>query len=291
MTLPLLATTAVVTVSYNSSVALSGFLPSVSMEPQGAVAVVVVDNLSLDIDATRELCRRAGATLIEAQENLGYGGGANLGISTLAPSIDRVLISNPDVVVEPGVLGALAAILEHNPRVGAVGPRVRNADGSTYPSARSLPSLRSGVGHALFAGVWPGNPWSARYHADRGDESEDREAGWLSGACVMVRRTAFESLGGFDESFFMYFEDVDLGYRLGKEGWLNVYHPAVAVTHTGAHSTRSQPEQMVRAHHASAARYLDRRYRGPVLAPLRWVLRGSLRLREALEVARLRRSG
>src|SRR5690606_10093760 len=106
-----------------------------------------------------------------------------------------------------------------------LGPRVLNEDGTTYPSARAVPSLRTGVGHALFTNLWTANPWSRRYRDDLAPADEARDAGWLSGSCVLVRRRAFDELGGFDEGYFMYFEDVDLGYRLGKAGYRNVYEP------------------------------------------------------------------
>ena len=291
MTPPLPPKTAVVTVTYNSSETLPDFVRSIANEEGvSGIAIVVVDNSSRDVADIRTICESAGATLIESPKNLGYGGGANLAIAQLRHEVDLVLISNPDVLFESGAIGALAEVLDSDPRIGAVGPRVMNSDGSVYPSARSLPSLRTGIGHAVFATVWPSNPWSARYHSDGAVHAEAREAGWLSGSCIMVRRSAFESIGGFDESFFMYFEDVDLGYRLRDRGWLNVYYPLVSVTHTGAHSTKTQPERMIKAHHLSAAQYLDRRYSGFLLAPLRVILRCGLWLRAAIEVARVRRS-
>jgi N-acetylglucosaminyl-diphospho-decaprenol L-rhamnosyltransferase len=104
----------------------------------------------------------------------------------------------------------------------------------------------------------------------------------LSGACVLVRKSAFDEIGGFDTGFFMYFEDVDLGYRLGKSGHRNVYEPAAVVTHTGAHSTNSDSGRMITAHHESARRFLNKKYSGPLLWPVRVVLRIGLQLRSAL---------
>src|SRR5690606_18898026 len=129
----------------------------------------------------------------------------------------------PDVRLHPGSVEAMLAALDADPQIGAVGPKLLNEDGSVYPSARDIPSLRTGVGHAAFSRVWAGNPWTRRYRQEAASPDEARDVGWLSGACLLVRREAFDSVDGFDDRYFMYFEDVDLGYRLGRAGWRNRY--------------------------------------------------------------------
>jgi N-acetylglucosaminyl-diphospho-decaprenol L-rhamnosyltransferase len=151
-----------------------------------------------------------------------------------------------------------------------------------YPSARALPSLRTGIGHALFANIWLGNPWTRAYRRDSSSDPVRRDAGWLSGACVLVRKSAFDELGGFDDGYFMYFEDVDLGYRLGKAGYRNVYEPAAVVVHSGAHSTSDHSARMISVHHESARRFLTRKYSGWYLWPVRVALTVGLDLRSAL---------
>jgi N-acetylglucosaminyl-diphospho-decaprenol L-rhamnosyltransferase len=99
---------------------------------------------------------------------------------------------------------------------------------------------------------------------------------------VLVRRTSFEQIGGFDTKYFMYFEDVDLGYRFGKAGFRNVYEPQAVVTHSGAHSTTSSQSRMIAEHHRSAERFLRKKYSRPVLWPLRVALALGLRLRSVL---------
>ena len=114
-----------------------------------------------------------------------------------------------------------------------------------------------------------------------------RDAGWLSGSCLLVRRSAFERIDGFDEGYFMYFEDVDLGYRFGLAGFRNVYQPDAEVTHVGGHSTRGESAAMVEAHHRSARRFVAAKYRGPLLAPVRWVLDAGIAVRSWLLRRRL----
>jgi N-acetylglucosaminyl-diphospho-decaprenol L-rhamnosyltransferase len=94
-----------------------------------------------------------------------------------------------------------------------------------------------------------------------------------------VRRAAFEAIGGFDDSYFMYFEDVDLGARLTQAGWRNLYVPGATVTHLGARSTSTAADAMRAEHHRSAYRYLSRKYAGWYLAPLRGALKVALTLR------------
>lgn len=271
---------AVVTVSYNSRDVLATFLDSIGVAG-GAQPVIVADNASPDLEGVAELVEARGATLLRLPENRGYGGAVNAAAATLPDSTEFILVANPDVVLHEDAIDRMVAVADRLPDVGAVGPRILDPDGTTYPSARRMPSLRTGVGHALFGPVWPGNPWTRSYREDR-QEPAERDAGWLSGACVLVRRTAFDQLGGFDEGYFMYFEDVDLGKRLGDAGWRNRYAPDAAATHTGAHSTSGAKGAMAKAHHRSAYRYVSQRYSAWYLAPLRLVLRVGIAIREAL---------
>lgn len=276
------ANVAIITVSYNSSAQLDDFLASAVATVHSAAQILVVDNASADIKATRTLAKKHGATLLELADNRGYGGAINAGAQTLDSSVDFIVVANPDLVFQPNAVAHLVAAAEADPQIAATGPRVLNVDGSVYPSARSIPSLRVGIGHALFANVWPRNPWTRAYHSNVTTRSEQSPVGWLSGSCVCVRRSAFEAVGGFDEGFFMYFEDVDLGYRLGKLNFTNVFVPSAEVTHIGGVSTAAHSKAMLRVHHDSAYRFLAKKYPGPLLAPLRWILRLALSARVAL---------
>lgn len=178
--------------------------------------------------------------------------------NSIVAEVSRILISNPDVLLTPDAIDILIAVGQAGDHVGSVGPAIHNADGSVYPSARGVPSLRTGVGHAMFANLWSGNPWTRAYRNDSAQEGVPRDADWLPGACLLVRRSVFDQLGGFDPAYFMYFEDVDLGYRIGKLGYRNVYQPHAHVQHIGAHSTEGESSRMVRAHHDSAKRFPPR---------------------------------
>jgi N-acetylglucosaminyl-diphospho-decaprenol L-rhamnosyltransferase len=273
-------TVAVVTVSYGSGDVLAGFLESVPAASVNPLAVVVADNKA-SAEPVAELAAAAQASYLPLDRNRGYGDGMNAGVASLPQSVEWVLLSNPDVILGAGSVDALVAVGTEDSTIGAVGPAIFT-NGAIYPSARSVPSLRTGIGHALFANIWLGNPWTRAYRRDTEDTPTRRDAGWLSGACLLVRRSAFEQLGGFDPGFFMYFEDVDLGYRLGKAGYRNVYEPAATVTHSGAHSTDSESARMIAAHHDSARRFLSKKYEGWTMWPVRTALGVGLSIRSAV---------
>lgn len=272
---------AVVTVAYRSNAVLPEFLASTQAASTEPVTVVVVDNKPDDDSQAAALAESAGAHYVALATNPGYGGAVNAGVATLPPTVRWVLISNPDVVLEPGLIDGLVAVAENDDTIAAVGPAVLNPDGTVYPSARRVPSLRTGVGHALFVNLWHDNPWTKRYRHDDVGSIEARDAGWLSGACLLVRRSVFDEIGGFDEGYFMYFEDVDLGYRIGKAGYRNRYEPAVSVMHLGGHTTTNESAAMIRAHHESARRFIGRKYAGWHLWPVRVVLSVGLSARSA----------
>ena len=269
---------AVVVVTYSPGDSLGVFLDSLPAATERPTHVVLADNGSVD-GAPEAAAAERKVELLTMGENLGYGTAANRAVAGLDESIGWVLVSNPDIVLGPGSLDTLLAATERWPRAGALGPLIRTDD-AIYPSARLQPSLGRGLGHALFGAVWPGNPWTRSYRQE--GVVEERTAGWLSGSCVLLRREAWDSVDGFDPRYFMYFEDVDLGDRLGRAGWQNVYVPDATVVHTGGHATtRDTPTsaRMLREHHRSAYRFLADRYPGRRWAPLRTGLRVALAAR------------
>ncbi|MFD9964334.1 glycosyltransferase [Amycolatopsis sp. NPDC058986] len=270
---------AVVTVTYFPGETLERFLDTLEKATDRDVQVVVADNASTD-GAPERAAERENVHLLSIGENVGYGTAANRGVAELDDSYGWVVVVNPDLEWEPGSLDTLLEVAKRWPRGGSFGPLIHDQDGTVYPSARLLPSFGRGIGHAVFGKVWPGNPWTRAYRQERAPV--ERVAGWLSGSCQLFRREAFDSVGGFDTRYFMYFEDVDLGDRLAKAGWLNVYAPSAGVMHIGGHATSQASAKMLRAHHESAYRYLADRHRGlrwkPVLAAIKLGLTLRLKL-------------
>ena len=283
---PVAPVVGLVTVTYSPGSALQGMLNSLADAYRGEIRVVLADNGSTD-GSVETAARRPGVKLIRTGGNLGYGSAANVGVRALDPAIDWVVITNPDIVFASRAIDLLLEGAARHPASGAFGPLITTPDGVVYPSARNLPSVSAGVGHALFGWWWPTNPWTRRYRLDA-QEPAERVAGWLSGSCLLVRRRAFDQVDGFDPSYFMYFEDVDLGDRLARAGWSNIYCPSARVSHEGGHATEREPAAMARAHHRSAYRYLATRHPAWWQAPLRWVLKAGLAGR-ALLARRLHR--
>ena len=258
----------VVVVTWNSSSVLPTFVSSLATATTSAYEVVVVDNSSPEGPPPPGDYR-----LVESGGNLGYGKGANLGASGFEG--DVLVVANPDVRWEPGALDELIAALDRWPTAGCVGPAIRTTDDRLYPSARAFPSLGRGLGHAVFGPFWPSNPWTRSYRAEQGSPVEG-PTGWLSGSLMVLRRTAWEQVAGFDPKYFMYCEDMDLCRRLAEAGWQNVYVPSAVITHVGAHATQGRPRMMLREHHKALYQYLSEHYRGPRWAPLRWGLAAGL---------------
>lgn len=271
-------TIGIVTVSFRSGDAIRTLLASIPGSTTRLVDFVVVDNVPGGDKGLATALKGSRARIVARPDNPGYGGGINAGVATFSPDIEWILVVNPDISLDAGALDELLRIGVSDPAIGALGPRIRDHSGTVYPSARAIPSLRLGVGHALLGDIAPTNPWTRRYH-QFADYDSERDAGWLSGACVLVRRTAFDDVDGFDDGFFMYFEDVDLGFRLGRNGWRNVFVPSATVEHEGGHSTREHSAAMISAHHVSARRWVDKRYSGVIWWPVRVIVSVGLGIR------------
>jgi N-acetylglucosaminyl-diphospho-decaprenol L-rhamnosyltransferase len=230
--------------------------------------VVVVDNGSSDGSIARLVADDPGVTLVDAGTNLGYGGGVNRGLA--ASVADHVLVLNADVVVEPGAVKALSITLDDDERIGIVGPRIDEVDGTRNPSVRTFPRLGDAVGHAFVGLVTTDNRFSRRYLMTDDVDERARDVDWVSGACFLARRAALDAIAGFDEAFFMYLEDVDLCWRTSRAGWRVRYEPAARVTHVGGVSTAQTPYRMLAAHHRSLMRFWWRTtgWPGRLLAPL-----------------------
>jgi len=253
-----------VVVNYNAREYLLSCVGSLLAE--GVALVVVADNGSTDGSEMALLERHPEAKWVPTGANLGYGTAANIGAAVVDSTY--ILISNADVVVSPGSVTRLRSFLEGRPDVALVGPRIHGSDGVLYPSARRFPDLFEAFGHGILGQFWAGNPFSRRYRMDDWDHAKAREVDWVSGACFLARREAWDAVGGFDRAYFMYMEDVDLCWRLARAGWSVAYEPAAEVTHVQGVSADRTPYRMLFAHHVSMWRFARRTSSGT----RRWLL-------------------
>ncbi len=246
-----MADVAAVVVNYNARDHLVECVRS--LRAGGVARVVVVDNASADGLGEALAVADPGAVFVPTGGNLGFGTAANRGVA--ATTTPYVLILNPDVVVRPGAVEALAAALDADARLAVVGPRVDNPDGTLYPSARRFPDLPVAAGHAFLGLVRPSNRFTRSYRMLDADRSRPGPVDWVSGTCMLARRSAFDAVGGFDEAYFMYVEDVDLCWRFWRAGWRVGYEPAARVTHAVGASSELAPYRMIAAHHRSLLRF------------------------------------
>jgi GT2 family glycosyltransferase len=220
-----------VVVAYNSARTLRGCVePLAAMED---VRVTVVDNASPD-DGLATL-EGLPVAIVRAGRNGGFAAGCNIGIAQ--GSAPYVLLLNPDARLGRADLDALVGVLDREPEVGLAAPRVLEEDGTLSHSLRRFPRRRSTFAQALFLHrVWPNAEWTDEVIRDEAVYDAPGSPEWVSGACMLVRRTALEALGGLDEDFFLYCEDIDLCARLRGAGWDIRYEPAAAVHHEGGAS-------------------------------------------------------
>jgi len=248
--------TAGVVVNYESGPDLARCVAD--LRAAGLRELVAVDNGSTDGSLAAAVSAVPGLEAVSPGGNLGYGAAVNRGVA--ATSSPLLLVCNPDLEVPAGAVDALVVALESDPGIALVGPLIRTPDGDRYPSARRFPSLVDAAGHALLGLFVPDNRFTRNYQRSEldGAAAGVRPVDWVSGACFLVRRAAFESVGGFDESYFMYAEDVDLCWRLGRAGWLVAYAPEAEVTHLQGRATDHHPYRMILEHHRSLLRFASR---------------------------------
>jgi N-acetylglucosaminyl-diphospho-decaprenol L-rhamnosyltransferase len=249
---------AAVIVSYNVRDLLLRCITS--LKADGVKQIVVVDNASHDGSADAVAAAEPDVELVRLPRNLGFGSGANRGVART--STPNVLIVNPDVLVDPGSTEALLDVLEQEPDVAIVAPRIETPGRVLYPNARRFPDLVDAAGHAFLHFLWPGNPFSRRYKMLDWDHAAAADVDWVAGTHLLVRRAAWDEVGGFDEAFFMYLEDVDLCWRLRERGWRTRYEPAARVEHAIGRSTDQTPYRMIAAHHRSLLRWAAKTARG-----------------------------
>lgn len=231
---------------------LTGFTPDrVSWE------VIVVDQQSLDRSAEMTEAEFPQARLVRQSPNVGFAGGNNIAYRHATGRY--FLLLNSDTVVRPGWLDQLVAYADENARAGLIAPKLLNPDGSLQYSCRRFPSLGAGVfRNTPFEWLAPRNRFTQDYLMKEWDHAEPRQVDWLSGACLMARREMIQQIGGLDESYFMYFEDVDWAMRAHRAGWEVHYLPEPEVIHEIGRSSDRRPKRMILMHHESAYIYFCR---------------------------------
>ena len=252
----------VLVVNFHAYEELDRCLASLAGDPQFDGEVVVVDHESRAASIESLRSRHPDVRFFPTDRNPGFASGVNAAARHAAGRY--LLLLNPDATVQPGAALALREYLETHPDVGIVGARVLDPDGRVQRSARRFPTPLTGLfgRTSLMTRLWPGNPLSRRDLP--ADEQTDGPLAvdWVAGSCLMVRREAFDRVRGFDEAFFLYWEDADFCLRVRDAGWRTVYCPAATVTHGVGASSRHAGTRSIRAFHESAVRYFEKHNAG-----------------------------
>ena len=273
----------VVLVNYNAGAELAVALRSIAAEVPGTDwEGIVVDNASSDgsDDIVAEFA--PSAKLLRNDRNLGFAKAVNQGIAqTTAP---LVLIMNPDCRLAPGAMTSLEAELAAYPECAIVGPRTLNPDGSIQGSARGDPDMLTGLfGRSTFLRRMFPDLSIAKRNVVTADALPagvtSLVVDWVSGACMLARRGAMQKVGGFDERYFLYWEDADLCKRLRAVGYHVRYVPGATAIHRVGHSSQKVRASAIRAFHASAYLYYATHVAPRPLQPARLLARLLLSVR------------
>jgi GT2 family glycosyltransferase len=247
------------------------------LESVAGVETVVVDNGSSDGTVALVRERFPSVRVIEG-ENRGLCAGWNTGIRTT--SSEHVLLLNADAWLLDDALGALVAAADRRPRAAAIGPRLQNPDGSLQRSVRGFPSAwRIATEYLYLRKLAPRSRALNAFYGAGFDHASEREVEWVMGACFLVRRSAYDEVGAFDERYFMFSEEVDWMRRAADRGWSVVFAPEARCVHVGgaAHGGR-----LFRENVSGHLRYLSLHGRPGEAERTRRLLRASLVVRGRL---------
>jgi N-acetylglucosaminyl-diphospho-decaprenol L-rhamnosyltransferase len=275
---------------YAASPIRGGVNPPLGGSPLLWGEVIVVDNASNDGSPEMVAAQFPWVRLIASSENLGFTGGNNRAIPLSRGRY--VLFLNPDTVVLGNAVAAMVACMEEHPGTGVLGPELRYGDGSLQSSRRRFPTFTMALFESTpLAWHWPNNRWARRYHMDdiplpAAGGGEIQPVDWVVGAVLLTRRETLDQVGGFDEGFFMYSEELDWCRRAADSGWQVAYFPEARVVHYEGKSS----EQFVAARHirfqTSKVRYF-RKFHGALAAgALRVSVLAMFSLEWALEAAK-----
>ena len=276
------ADVAVIVINFNTSAQARTCIETAAADLAGrAWAAIIVDNASSD-GGPAALQGLPRTTVMANARNAGFGAAVNQ--AARATGAPLLWLLNPDCEVLPGAFAALNAALDRHPECAIAAPQLLNADGSVQASARGEPSAWTGLfgRNTLLTRFFPSSA-VARRNLPAADlvasGAESAPVDWVMGASMLVRREPFDLVGGFDQRYFLYWEDADLCRRLRERGWSTRYVPGARVIHSGGASAKTRSREATRAFHRSAYLYYATHLVPSPWHPARWFARVALTAR------------
>jgi GT2 family glycosyltransferase len=272
----------IVTVTYECRELALGSLSALARDGiLDAAEVVVVDSGSHDGTAAAVCSRFPQVRVLPQVDNVGFGRGCNLGTSVTGA--ERILFLNPDAVVSLDSIRQLLDHLDAYPGVAAVGPEIVDPDGALAPSGQRFPSLTIELARQWMPLVAP----LGLLDPTPPPPSSAGKVDWISGACMLVRRSAWEDIGPFDERFFLYYEETDWCRRARSRGWEVHYVPSARAVHLGGGSAvasgESDASRQVPRHFVTSRRRYFHKHHGRLAASavegIHWLRRQARRAR------------
>ncbi len=268
----------VIVVNWNTRDLLSACLTSLfAHPPAGLFEIWVVDNASHDGSAALVRQQFPTVHLIENSANLGFAAANNQAIR--ASTGRHVLLFNSDALAQPGALSAMLRFLDEHPAVGALGPQLVNRDGSFQASYARFPTLLSELSLLTGLARWWLGPYAPSPRPVPGEQPHAVD--WVAGAALLVRRAAIEQVGLMDEGYFLYSEETDWCWRLGRGGFPVWYLPQVQIIHQAGASSQQQSARSYGLLYASKLRFFSQHYG----AAATWALRAAFFVSAALRLA------
>lgn len=252
-------TLAIVIVNYNSGDYLLAALERLRGDPPGVEhVVVVVDNGSADGSVEAVESRFPEVVVLRNARNVGFGAANNLAFERV--DARYYLLLNSDAEAGGAAVDLMVDTLEKHPDVGIVGARLVYPDGREQMTARMFPRPMNAVfGRKSWLNrLWPNNRFARRYMPPVRSEHAPYRVDWVSGACMMLRRRTVRDVGGFDDGYFMYWEDADLCYRALQKGWKTLHVPGARVVHHEGGSSGRTESRLIWEFHRSALRFFAR---------------------------------
>ncbi len=249
-------------VSWNTRELLDACLRSIAEAPDAVTReVIVVDNASADSTVEMVRHKHPDVTLVVNDENRGYAAANNQAIAIARGRL--ILLLNPDIVVHAGALDALVGVLDERVQAGAVAPRLILPDGSVQASCRSFPTPDVVLYEALgLCRLFPRSRRFGKYRMTWWDYDDERPVEQPMASAFMVRREVLDQVGGMDEDFPIFFNDVDLCKRIREAGWEIWFTPHASMDHVGGASTSQVRRRMLVESHRSFVRFYRKHYRG-----------------------------